>query len=76
MLEKTIQSDLFVELSAESQELLSGGQTLPVPAITVRGILTSGDQSFPVLILGFATEPTTSRPGGAFGRPGGAFGGF
>ncbi|KZL48802.1 MULTISPECIES: hypothetical protein [Cyanophyceae] len=68
MSEKIIQPDLFVELSAESQELLSGGQARR-PDIIVTGNLTdSRGQSFPVTILGFITgQPSGGRGGGGFG---------
>ncbi|AHJ27730.1 hypothetical protein PN465_01150 [Nodularia spumigena CS-584] len=67
MSEKIIQPDLFVELSAESQELLSGGQARR-PDIIVTGNLTdSRGQSFPVTILGFITGQPSGGPGGGFG---------
>ena len=67
MSEKIIQPDLFVELSAESQELLSGGQARR-PDIIVTGNLTdSRGQSFPVTILGFITGQPSCGPGGGFG---------
>lgn len=59
MSEKTIQSDLFVEISTESQEIICGGQARR-PDITVTGNLTDArGQSFPVAIFGFITgQPT------------------
>jgi hypothetical protein len=62
------QPDFFVDLSPESQELLSGGQILlggqPRPDIVVNGTLTdSSGQSFPVRILGFIVRRPT---GGGF----------
>ncbi|WP_414552680.1 hypothetical protein [Anabaena sp. CCY 0017] len=75
MLEKTIQPDLFVDLSAESQELLSGGQARR-PEIIVTGTLTdSRGRSFPVTILGFITGQPSGGGGGFGGVPGGGFGG-
>ncbi|MFB2737233.1 hypothetical protein [Umezakia ovalisporum] len=81
MSEKNTQNDLFVDLSAESQELLSGGQLLvggqTRPDITVTGILTdSSGQRIPVRILGFIVRPGGGGGGGSFGGPGGGiFGG-
>ena len=81
MSEKTMQPDLFVELSAESQELLSGGQQFQLggptrPDITVIGtLIDSRGQRIPVRIFGFAAGPPAGG-GGAFGGGGGAFGGF
>ena len=67
MSEKIIQPDLFVELSAESQELLSGGQARR-PDIIVTGNLTDyRGQSLPVTILGFITGQPSGGPGGGFG---------
>jgi hypothetical protein len=65
-----IKSELFVELSAEEQQLLSGGQFRfggqTRPDITVDGTLTdSSGNSFPVRILGFIAGP---GPGNG-GRP-------
>ncbi|MFN6566657.1 hypothetical protein [Dendronalium sp. ChiSLP03b] len=65
---QSIQPELFVELSTEQQQLLSGGQfgrfpggdgqfSQSRPDITVRGILTDASgQSFPVRILGFISQ--------------------
>ncbi|MDP5338126.1 MAG: hypothetical protein NWQ28_06075 [Nodularia sp. (in: cyanobacteria)] len=78
MLQKTIKPDLFVDLSAESQELISGGQSRR-PDIIVTGNLTdSRGQSFPVTILGFVTGQTSGGSGGNpfGGPPANPFGGF
>ncbi|MBH8576268.1 hypothetical protein I8752_25405 [Nostocaceae cyanobacterium CENA369] len=66
---QSIQPELFVELSTEQQQLISGGQfgrfpgggggqfSQGTPDITVRGVLTdSSGQSFPVRILGFIAQ--------------------
>ncbi|MEA5516194.1 hypothetical protein [Nodularia sp. UHCC 0506] len=80
MSETTIQSDLFVELSAESQELLSGGQQLQLggptrPDITVIGtLIDSRGQRIPVRIFGFVAGPPAGG-GGPFGGGGSPFGG-
>ncbi|MDB9373105.1 hypothetical protein [Nodularia sphaerocarpa] len=73
MSEKTIQTNLFVELSAESQELISGGQQLQLggqtrPDITVVGtLIDSSGQRVPVRIFGFvAGQPTGGGGGGGF----------
>ncbi|WP_414527975.1 hypothetical protein [Nodularia chucula] len=63
MLEPIIQTDLFVELSTESQELISGGQQIQFgggtrPDITVIGtLIDSRGQRIPVRIFGFAAQP-------------------
>ncbi len=81
MSEKTMQPDLFVELSAESQELLSGGQQFQLggptrPDITVIGtLIDSRGQRIPVRIFGFVAGPPAGA-GGAFGGGGAPFGGF
>ncbi len=78
MSHKTIEPDLFVDLSAESQELISGGQARR-PDIIVTGNLTdSRGQSFPVTILGFITGQTSGGGGGSpfGGPPANPFGGF
>lgn len=67
MSEEMIQKNLFVELSAESQELVSGGQTR-TPDITVVGVLRdSRGQRIPVTILGFITGQPTGGGGGGLG---------
>ncbi|MBW4558994.1 MAG: hypothetical protein KME59_24355 [Trichormus sp. ATA11-4-KO1] len=79
MSKSIIQSELFVDLSAEEQQILAGGQILlggqTRPDITVTGILTdSSGQRIPVRILGFIARPSA---GGGFGGAGGApIGGF
>lgn len=63
MLESIIQTDLFVDLSTDSQELISGGQQLQLggstrPDITVIGtLIDSRGQRIPVRIFGFAAQP-------------------
>jgi hypothetical protein len=69
MLAKTNQPDFFVDLSPESQELVSGGQILlggqVRPDITVTGVLTdSSGQRVPVRILGFIAQSPTGGGGG------------
>lgn len=65
MLVKTIESEIFLELSTEQQKLLSGGfyggkrqdYSAMRPDITVKGTLTdSSGQSFPIKILGFKQD--------------------
>lgn len=64
---QSIQSELFVELSTDKQQLISGGQFGGFPRgfgqfqgrpdITVRGVLTDASgQSFPVNIFGFIAQ--------------------
>ncbi|MBE9199974.1 MULTISPECIES: hypothetical protein [unclassified Nodularia (in: cyanobacteria)] len=75
MSQQIIQPDLFVDLSPESQELISGGQQLQLggqtrPDITVIGtLIDSSGQRIPVRIFGFAAGPP-SGGGGPFGGGG------
>ncbi|HYW18308.1 MAG TPA: hypothetical protein VE956_03170 [Nodularia sp. (in: cyanobacteria)] len=72
MSEQIIKPDLFVELSAESQELLSGGQQLQLggqtrPDITVIGtLIDSSGQRVPVRIFGFVAGQPFGGGGGGF----------
>ena len=67
MSEKIISSDLLVDLSPESQELISGGQQLQLggqtrPDITVIGtLIDSSGQRIPVRIFGFVAGPPVGR---------------
>lgn len=76
MSEKITQPDLLVDLSPDSQELISAGQQLQLggptrPDITVVGtLIDSRGQRIPVRIFGFVAGP----PGGGGG--GGSFDGF
>lgn len=62
---KVIESDLLVDLSAEEQQLLSGGQFViggQTPDITVDGTLSDASgNSFPVRILGFIADQPEPR---------------
>ncbi len=74
MSEKITQPDLLVDLSPDSQELISAGQQLQLggptrPDITVVGtLIDSRGQRIPVRIFGFVAGP----PAGG----GGSFDGF
>ncbi|MDB9541176.1 hypothetical protein NWP22_08370 [Anabaenopsis tanganyikae CS-531] len=76
MSEKITQPDLLVDLSPDSQELISAGQQLQLggptrPDITVVGtLIDSRGQRIPVRIFGFVAGPPTGGGGG------GSFDGF